>query len=222
MRGVFCTKDLTIGIDGGPASVRAMLGGIIPGSDIFCLDQVHSGRVVLAEDLAPFETPRADGIISRNPDAVLCVRTADCVPVLAWARDMPLNAAVHAGWRGLAQGIVATCIRMMRALGARDIRAGIGPSIGPCCYEVGREVLDALGAEPLVRADGSLMVDLREAARSQLLDSGLSGTAVEMHDLCTACNTDRFFSYRRQGQPAGRNLSLIGGESWSLPGLPVG
>jgi copper oxidase (laccase) domain-containing protein len=110
----------------------------------------------------------------------------------------------------------------MRALGARDIRAGIGPSIGPCCYEVGREVLDALGAEPLVRADGSLMVDLREAARSQLLDSGLSGTAVEMHDLCTACNTDRFFSYRRQGQPAGRNLSLIGGESWSLPGLPVG
>ena len=93
--------------------------------------------------------------------------------------------------------------------------------IGPCC-EVGREVVDALGVEPFVRADGSLTVDLRKAARSQLKDSGVSGDAIEMHDLCTACNTDRFFSYRRQGQQAGRNLSLIGGKSWSLPGLPVG
>lgn len=222
MRGIFCTKDLTTGIDGGPVSARSLLRDLIPGCNIFCLDQVHSGRVVLAEDLAPFETPRADGIISRDTGAVLCVRTADCVPVLAWARDMPLNAAVHAGWRGLAQGIVATCIRMMRSLGARDIGAGIGPSIGPCCYEVGREVVGALGAEPFVRSDGSLAVDLRETARSQLQDSGVSGNAIEMYDFCTACNTGRFFSYRRQGKQAGRNLALIGGKSWSLPGLPVG
>jgi len=222
MRGVFCTKDLTCDIDGGPESVLTTLTGLIAGCDIFCLDQVHSDRIVLAQDIAPLEVPRADGIISLDPDAVLCVRTADCVPVLAWARNMPLNAVVHAGWRGLAQGIVTKCIRLMRDLGAEDIRVGIGPSIGPCCYEVGREVVDALGAKPLVGRKGSLTVDLRDVARTQLLNAGLSEGDVVVRDICTACNPDRFFSYRRQGMKAGRNISLIGGKSWSLPGLPVG
>jgi YfiH family protein len=222
MKGVFCTKDVTSGIDGKPGSVLARLRRLMPGCDIYCLDQVHSDRIVLAEDIAPFEAPQADGIISRSPGAVLCVRTADCVPVLVWAQDMPLNAAVHAGWRGLAQCIVAKCVDMMRALGAQNIRAGIGPSIGPCCYEVGREVLDALGVEPRINGNGSLVVDLRSVARSQLLKAGLEEDAVEVRDPCTACNTDQFFSYRRQGSLAGRNISLIGGESWSLPGLQVG
>lgn len=222
MRGVFCTKDLTSGIDGKPASVLDRLSRIMPGSDIFCMDQVHSDRIVLADEAAPQDVPQADGIISRNPDHVLCVRTADCVPVLLWANDMPLNAAVHAGWRGLALRIVAKCVRMMRSLGAEDIRAAIGPSIGPCCYVVGRDVADALGAEPRINGSGSLVVDLRAVARSQLTGAGLEEDAIESRGPCTACRTDRYFSYRRQGQLAGRNVSLIGGKSWSLPGLQVG
>ncbi|MFY9398854.1 MAG: peptidoglycan editing factor PgeF [Desulfomonilia bacterium] len=222
MRGVFCTKDVSSGIDGGPGPVRSLLLKLLPGSEVYCLDQVHSGRVVMSEDVDPSAPPQADGIISRDPGAVLCIRTADCVPVLAWALDIPLNAAVHAGWRGLAQDIVATCIRTMHKLGAHDIRAAIGPFIGPCCYEVGPEVADALGGEPLIDRQGRIRVDLGAAARRQLLSAGLEPEAIQMRELCTACSPERFFSYRRQVGEAGRNLSLIGGKSWSLPGLPVG
>jgi YfiH family protein len=222
MRGVFCTKDVSSGVEGGPGPVRSLLLGLLPGAEVFCLDQVHSGRVVLAEHVDPSMPPQADGIISRDPGAVLCIRTADCVPVLAWALDIPLNAAVHAGWRGLAQGIVTACIRAMHELGARDIRAAIGPFIGPCCYEVGPEVVDALGIEPLVDAQDRVRVDLGAVARRQLLSAGLEPEAVQAREICTACSPERFFSYRRQSGEAGRNLSLIGGKSWSLPGLPVG
>jgi YfiH family protein len=222
MKGVFCTKEVTEGLAGDARSVLALLEGIMGGTRAYCMDQIHSDVIVHAEDLAPGEIPRADAIISANPDSVLCVRTADCVPVLAWAADMPLFAAIHAGWRGLASRIVEKTVLAMRARGARDVRAGVGPAIGPCCYEVGSDVVDALGVERVEAGQGALYVNLWEAACSQLRQSGVEDAAIEVKALCTSCDPARFNSFRRLGARAGRNISVIGGGVWSLPGLRVG
>lgn len=219
MKGVFCTRDVSEGIDGNARSVLSMLKSALSGCDVYCLDQVHSDRIVLAEEISPGDIPEADAIISRNTDAVLCIRTADCVPVLAWSEDARLVAAIHAGWRGLALGIVEKTVRAMKSMGAVDIRASIGPAIGRCCYEVKADVVEALGVEPETDGRGSLFVDLPMAAASQLGKAGLKQNAIDMKALCTSCNNDRFFSFRRQGEKAGRNISVIGGKSWLLPGL---
>lgn len=222
MTGVFCTKEVTAGTDGSARGVLTMLEGIMGGSPVFCMDQIHSDIVVFAEDLAQGEIPRADAIISGNPDHLLCVRTADCVPVLAWGVDKPLVAAVHAGWRGLASRIVEKTVLAMRSRGCREIRAAIGPAIGPCCYEVKSDVAQALGMEPGLSGGATLRVNLWEAARSQLEAAGLDGCAIEVRALCTSCDPGRFNSFRRQGADAGRNISVIGGKAWLLPGLQVG
>ncbi len=222
MRGIFCTKEVSSGIDGKAFSVRALLHKELQGCNVYTLDQVHSDRIVFAEDITPGEIPEADAIISRNVNDVLCVRTADCVPVLAWAEDVPLIAAIHAGWRGLALNIVEQCITAMRSLGSKTIRASIGPAIGKCCYVVQSDVIEALRVEPSVNGQGFLVVDLWEAAACGLERAGVGRSSIEIKGVCTSCDTDRFFSYRRQGEKAGRNISAIGGRSWSLPGLQVG
>lgn len=222
MKGVFCTKDVTKGIDGSAGAVLSMLKSAFAGCDVYCLDQVHSDRIVFSEEIPDGIIPQADAVISQDVDAILCIRTADCVPVLAWAEDMPLIAAIHAGWRGLALDIVGKCILTMRSLGGRDIRASIGPAIGRCCYEVKMDVVEALCTEPIYTREGRLVADLWKVASSQLMQGGVDPLSIEIKGLCTFCNTDMFFSYRRQGAQAGRNISLIGGRSWSLPGLQVG
>lgn len=200
----------------------ARLEGIMGACPVFCMDQIHSDIIVFTRDLARGEIPRADAIISTNPDDVLCVRTADCVPVLAWAEDAYAVAAIHAGWRGLASGIVEKAVLAMRDLGARDIRAAVGPAIGPCCYEVKPDVVEALAVEPVVKGRGALFVNLWEAARSQLVSAGLEAGSIEMKPFCTSCHPGRFNSFRRQGELAGRNIAVIGGKAWLLPGLQAG
>lgn len=222
MKGVFCTRQVTGDIPGDARSVLARLETLFAGSRVYCLEQVHSDGVVLAEDISPGEIPEADAIISRNMDDILCVRTADCVPILAWATDLPMIAAVHAGWRGLAAGIVEKTVRTMRSLGGEDIRAAIGPSIGPCCYEVRTDVVQALCLDLEPDGNETFFVDLKGAAQTRLASEGIKGPNLVIRDLCTRCNADKFFSFRREVDHAGRNISVIGGNSWLLQGLQVG
>lgn len=222
MKGVFCTREISEGVSPTPEATRERLDELLPGSRIYVLDQVHSDTIVLAQDIAAESIPSADGIISRDTDSVLCIRTADCVPVLLWGHDTPLIGAVHAGWRGLAKGIVKKGIELMHSFGAGEIYADIGPCIGVCCYEIGRDVADVFRPEDVIRSGSSMYLDLAGAAMSQCLDAGMSRHAVRSVNICTACHEEQFFSYRREGDAAGRNLSLIGGKSWSLPGLQAG
>jgi polyphenol oxidase len=219
MQRVFCKREVTHDLDRGPYAVAARLAELLPGSRIVCLAQIHSDRIVRAEDIAPGVFPEADGVISLDPSIVLCIRTADCVPLLMWAEDAPIIAAVHAGWRGLAKGIVSKMIDLMRGQGAQHIHVSMGPSIGPCCYAVGSEVLAALGAVPERTLDGRPSVDLHRVASLQAENTGVSPDMIHQVKSCTYCNGDSFFSYRRDGEHTGRNISLIGGLSCSLPGL---
>ena len=143
-----------------------------------------------------------DGLWSDEPGVAMLLLTADCMPI-ALARDnaaAPAVAILHAGWRGLLAGIVAAGVR---AIGGRAVAAAIGPSIGPCCYEVGEEVAapfrEAFG-DDVVREDSHL--DLWTAAERALRAAGVE--RVDRADICTGCKVERFFSHRREHGRTGR------------------
>jgi YfiH family protein len=160
-----------------------------------------------------------DALITDVPGVPLMLRFADCVPI--WFYD-PVRRAIglaHAGWRGTVAGVGrATVAEMGKAFGSRpeDVIACIGPSVGPCCYEVGKDVAYAVGeAFPGVegqllspRANGSWHLDLWAANRHQLAACGV--VYIEVAGICTACHTDEWFSHRAEQGRTGRIGALIG------------
>jgi len=151
------------------------------------IDQVHGRDVVVAR--RPGAQGTADGIVTTTVGLPIAVATADCVPVaLAGATTIGL---VHAGWRGVASGVVPATVATMSALGDPPTRAVIGPHIGACCYEVGDDVITAIGGHAATTSWGTRSLDLAEAIRAQLGD-----LALEVVGACTA-HDGRFASYRR-------------------------
>jgi polyphenol oxidase len=139
----------------------------------------------------------ADAQATSNPDLTPLVLVADCLP-MALVGDNGV-AMVHCGWRGLAGGIVAKAVKEAQAEAA-----AIGPGIGPCCYEVGEEVLTAF--DDLNGVARGRMLDLTAVATALLERAGV--TAVESSGLCTSCNPELFFSHRRDGERTGRQAGL--------------
>lgn len=184
--------------------------------------QVHGAAVVEAAACrdAP-EPPDADAIVSSLPGLPVAVVTADCVPVLIAAPSGAAVAAVHAGWRGLAAGVVTAGVEALaRESGATapSLVAAIGPHIGPCCYEVDEPVLAALeerhgrGARAAARParPGHAHLDLGAVVRTALLEAGLEGARIGgSAGLCTSCDAELFHSYRRDGSRAGRLLHHV-------------
>ncbi len=182
---------------------RVALGAAPP---LAWLRQVHSATVLAA---APGFCGEGDALFTAEPGLALAVAAADCVPVLLAGPEGV--AAAHAGWRGLAAGVLGATIR---AATARPDRwtAWIGPAIGPCCYEVGEDVaarVVAASAPEVVLPGpaGRPHLDLPAAARRQLAAAGVGQVHVLGH--CTRCDAERLWSYRRQGRAAGRNLGFI-------------
>jgi YfiH family protein len=158
--------------------------------------QVHGAELAF-HDAPTAQTPTVDGHVMQRPGPIGLVYTADCLPV---AVAGPGGVAMlHCGWRGMAAGIIS---RGAEAVGATH--AAIGPGIGPCCYEVGEEVLAVFAELGDVVADGR-MLDLPEVARRLLLRAGVE--QVESEDICTRCEPELFFSHRRDGGP-GRQAGL--------------
>jgi hypothetical protein len=168
------------------------------------------GRLERADAL-----PDADGLATDLFDTPLLVFSADCCPIVLFDPVRRAIAAVHAGRKGTAGGIAAVAVRTMaERFGSRaaDIRAVIGPSIGPCCYEVGEEIPAEFPgrSELFERRAGRLFLDLWSANRGQLLAAGLPPKHVEFSGLCTACRTDVFFSYRKEGTGCGMMGTMVG------------
>jgi YfiH family protein len=160
-----------------------------------------------------------DALVTDQPGVTVAVRTADCVPVLVYDRRRRAVAAIHAGWRGTLAGIVPRTFDQMGArfkTVASDLRVSIGPSAGPCCYEVDDTVLAPLRSglsdwRAVVRDDRGTRarLDLRELVRRQLVQLGIRPEHVTTVNLCTICHTDLFYSYRREGRVNGTMLSGI-------------
>lgn len=173
----------------------AMALGLDP-AQIATARQVHGAELAVGRPAG--EEPEADGHVVVSSDQAAMVFVADCLPV---AVAGPGGVAIlHCGWRGLAAGIVA---RGVGAVGATH--AAVGPGIGPCCYEVGEEVLDAFAGLGEGVAEGR-MLDLPEVARRSLRAAGVG--SVESAGLCTRCESERFFSHRREAAAAGRQAGL--------------
>jgi hypothetical protein len=193
----------------------------VPLQAVRLVSQVHGATIAHARHEDGPTRPTADGVVSRDPAVLLSVRVADCVPILMADPRTGAVAAVHAGWRGTAAGIAAAAVtRLADAFGSNPahIVAALGPSIGPCCYEVGRDVQDAFRgfghargslADWFLTTNGSLRLDLWAANRDQLVGAGLPSTSVHAARLCTACHPDWFYSYRKEGSAAGRLLGYI-------------
>lgn len=163
----------------------------------------HEGPQRPAPFAAPgHDPPAVDGHVSALPELALLVFVADCLPI---ALSGPQGVAIlHGGWRPLAQGLVG---RGVAAVGATA--AAVGPGVGPCCYEVGDEVLAAFGGLGSGIASGR-MLDLREVTRRLLADAGV-GT-IEIAEHCTRCRPELFFSHRRDGPRTGRQAGIV----WSV------
>ena len=187
--------------------------------------QVHGSDVlVVREPQDPrSEQARCDALATNLKGVLVGVKTADCVPVLLGDPRSGACAAVHAGWRGTLAGVVKRALEALReefGTDPRDVRAALGPAALGCCYEVGADVIGAF-REEFAYADsvfaptreGHALVDLHEANRRQLVESGVSPARVHALPLCTMCRTDLFFSYRQDRKlygRTGRSLSVIG------------
>ena len=181
------------------------LGGQVHGADI---REVTQERRAAGFDGSEGVISSTDGLWTDASNRSIAIATADCVPVILGSAPQGRVVAVHAGWRGVADGIVRGAAELFERHG--DVIAAIGPAAGPCCYEVGPEVVEAVseavpGGAVVDRREGRIYLDLVSSIRQVLTEEGI-GT---VHDsgLCTISERDRFFSHRRDG-PCGRQLAI--------------
>lgn len=161
-----------------------------------------------------------DGLVTAEPQVCVAVSTADCVPLLLYAPDQGVVAAIHAGWRGAVKGIAQKAVRCLQTMFGCDpaqVRAGIGPSISQAAFEVGEEVVEAFSSAGmpvyrLMRHDpnnGKAHIDLWGANRWQLMEVGVEAGHIEIAGICTYTQWEHFFSARRLGVRSGRIVSGI-------------
>lgn len=154
-----------------------------------------------------------DALLTAVPGLLLSIRTADCVPLLLVDERRKVIAVAHSGWRGTAGQIAVAAVEAMRehfSSRPKDLHAAIGPSIGPCCYDVGPEVAAQFQSIFPERADLSRRthIDLAEANRRQLLQAGIPSERIYVARICTSCNPAEFHSWRRDRGTAGRMLTV--------------
>ena len=191
------------------------------GANAYCkAHQIHSNRVVTAT--APWkreQAPQADAIVTCVPHLMIGITTADCLPILLADTTQPIIGAAHAGWKGAVTGVIEATVDAMRALGARNLAAAIGPAISQQSYEVGPEFYERFIQEstgntvyfaPSARS-GHYQFDLKAYGKSRLQHAGVQLINMLAHDTCL--EEDAFFSYRRtvkRGESAyGCQLSAI-------------
>ncbi len=182
---------------------RALLKKVLPSEPVW-LNQVHGTTVVDAENVTGL--PDADASFTRKPRVVSVIMTADCLPVLLCDRKGTVIAAAHAGWRGLAGGVLGNTVDALRQGSDSEIMAWLGPAIGPEAFEVGEDVREAfVNRNGLMESafvarkgfPGKYLADIYTLARMTLNQSGV--TDVSGGHFCTVCDRERFYSYRRDG-----------------------
>lgn len=210
--GVYAGLNLGDHVGDNPVDVaqnRTRLREELP-ADPHWLKQVHGATVAYADHLR--ELVEADAAVARRANTICAVLSADCLPVLFCSSDGSVVAAAHAGWRGLAAGVLEQTVEMM-AFAPGEIMAWFGPAIGPAAFEVGDDVRDRFVADlPLssaafkTKGEGKWLADIYALARLRLQRMGVM--RVYGGDWCTYHDAERFYSYRREGE-TGRMASLV-------------
>lgn len=210
--GHYATMNLGTGVNDQAAAVasnRALLRSYLPGEPRW-LQQVHGTRTIEASQWQPEIT--ADACATHEHNVVCAVMSADCIPVLLCDRAGHAVAAAHAGWRGLSAGILEAAVRAME-VPRSSVYAYLGPAIGPCAFEVGRDVYDTFtGQSPHAEAaftavaSDKWLCDLFRLARQRLIDHGVE--SIFGGEDCTYSNPELFFSHRRD-KITGRMAALI-------------
>jgi polyphenol oxidase len=221
---------------------RVALAMGVPAQSLIRMRQVHGTRVVTLRRGTgyPPDGTAGDIAISDHRGTALCVKVADCVPLLIADARTGAVAAVHAGWRGTAAGAAGAAVAALAdRFGAApsDLVAAIGPSIGPCCYRVGRDVRQAFeaagtwhdvlenwfsphptfeprhgvpGSDPAASGKGpALFLDTWRANADQMAAAGVPASQIHVSRLCTSCHRETFHSYRVDGERAGRMIGVI-------------
>jgi len=228
--GRYASLNLSYRVGDEPAAVdenwKQVRDHVASGLDLVTMRQVHGIDIV---EVSPgVAVDEADGMITTSTGIGLCVLTADCVPILLLAPGAHAVAAVHAGWRGTTSGIVHEVLDRLKsdyAVAASDVYVALGPAIGPCCFEVGAEIVDHLerrwgqmpGAVRRYSRDGvaKARLDLHAANKELLLQAGVEPRRLSTVGGCTRCRSDEYYSHRgatmsSSGAVTGRQLSFIG------------
>ncbi len=202
--------DLALGVD---AQVLESRRRAVVDRQWVSVEQVHGAGVLVvdtATDVDRRDPVAADAIVTSRDDIALSVRAADCATIALWSDDAVIG-AVHCGWRGLVAGVVEAAVGAMRARTDAPVRAALGPSIGPECYEFGPEDLATVRAAVgdvvvAATADGSPALDVRAGLRARLHAVGVDLVAEDPR--CTACEPTSFFSHRARDE-TGRQALVV-------------
>ncbi|MDQ1284755.1 MAG: purine-nucleoside/S-methyl-5-thioadenosine phosphorylase / adenosine deaminase [Thermodesulfobacteriota bacterium] len=197
----------------------------IESSGIITCRQVHGDRILICKEV-PKKIVAADAIIATTPGLYPLIRTADCVPILIIDRVKKISAAIHAGWKGTVLRIIRKTLSTLTDIfkcDKSDIIVALGPSIGKCCYEVDRVVLDPLFqnlpwatefAVPCqdISASNDIKkrLDLGAINQSELIKFGIYKKNIYKLNMCTSCNVSDLHSFRRDGASSGRSIAITG------------
>ncbi|UFS72747.1 peptidoglycan editing factor PgeF [Geomonas sp. RF6] len=215
------TLDSPHSVEGNRSLLARAFGGTL--DRFLTVTQVHGTDLLVIDTPNPeyghFLKLECDGIVTNQPGLMIAICTADCVPILLHDPVRQVVAALHAGWQGTAKNIAGKGVEAMVNLfgsAPSDILAAIGPAIGACCYEVDAPVRNSfkehgapfeLASE--VKEEGKWSLDLVAANRAQLADARIPSGQIEISGECVSCNSDLFFSYRRDGGDTGRHAAFI-------------
>lgn len=229
--GIFASMNLSFTRGDDDAAVRENFDRFcaairVKAENVVISAQTHTAnvKIVTAEDRGRGVTREkeytdVDGLITNDPNVVLCTQYADCVPLFFVDPVQRVVATSHAGWRGTAAGIAAVTVgKMVAEYGCcpEDILAGIGPSIGCCCFEVDTPVYDAFCQVEVFddacytdNGGGKYHIDLWQVNRNWMLKAGLLPDHITVTDLCTRCHPDLFWSHRKTGNDRGSLAAFI-------------
>ncbi len=179
------------------------------------LEHGNNIRTVFAADKGQI-VPHTDGLITSEKGVYLSITVADCLPIVIFHPEKEILCLLHAGWRGLESKIIKkalTTFQVTYGVSAAELLVGIGPAIGPCHYEVGKDVTEKFSqySDAVIKRDSNIFLDLKKIAQNQLTNLGVQASNIETSDVCTYCQSSTFFSHRKdQSNPVKAMIFVAG------------
>ena len=185
-------------------------------ADLVIAEQIHEGKIAVVGEKDKRKTiKKVDGLVTQEKGIVLGIRTADCLPILFYEPEQEIIGAIHAGWKGSFKKISGEVIEKIKSLGGKSAKiiVAIGPHIKSCCYDITKKRADKFQEkfthEVVIKRNHKLFLDLTKVNFSQLLENSIREENIDFLPFCTHCNSDLFFSFRKNKKNYGEMLCFI-------------